>query len=850
VLRTTLKDLMARKRRLIRTALSIVLGVGFVAGTFVLTDTMNEAFDDLFTQVASGSDVIVRSVSAFDASEAGPGGGGGAERSPVPEDLVATVEAVPGVAAAEGGVGGYAQMVDPATGEAIGGVGPPTLGTNWNVVANASLELRSGSAPTGADDVVVDAATAKEHDLSVGQRIRILFQGPPGEFTISGVVGFGNADNLAGATLVLFDTPTAQRVLDREGEFDEIDVVAEPGVSEVELRNRIQQVLPDDVEAVTSAAVADEQSQQLKEALGFFRTTLLVFAFIALFVGAFVIFNTFSIIVAQRTRELALLRALGASSGQVLSSVVLEALIVGLVGSILGIVAGLGIAVLLQGLLAAFGIDLPSTSTQLEPRTIVVALLVGTVVTVVSSILPARRASRVAPLQAMRSQEGAADGSLHRRLIAGGVVLGLGIASLLYGLFGNQSNAGALIGLGAAATFIGVSMLAPLVARRLAGAIGAPIRGLGVQARLGRENAMRNPRRTSSTASALMIGLGLVAMVAILSASLKASFDAALAETLKADFILSTSSFTPFSPDVAEQVAGVDGVQTVAQFRQGGFRVNDQTSFLTGTDPATLGAVTSIDLTSGSVDSLADDHTVLVHDLVAEDNGWTVGDEVPASFSTIGDTPLVVGGIFTENGVVGDYVVSLDAYEGFFTQQLDSFAMVTVADGADPAAVQRGIEAVTEPFGNIEVQDQAAFREKQAGFINQLLGLVTALLFMAILIALFGIMNTLSLSILERTHELGLLRAVGMSRRQVKRMVRWESVIIAILGAVLGLAIGIFFGWSLQQAIANEGVTELRIPAGQLVIYLVIAGLAGVLAAIPPARRAARLNVLEAIAYE
>jgi putative ABC transport system permease protein len=430
------------------------------------------------------------------------------------------------------------------------------------------------------------------------------------------------------------------------------------------------------------------------------------------------------------------------------------------------------------------------------------------------------------------------------------LVLGIGIAALLYGLFGNQSNAGALIGVGAAGTFIGVSMLSPLVARRLTGAIGAPIRGLGIQARLGRENAMRNPRRTASTASALMIGLGLVAMVAILSASLKASFDAALGETLKADFILSTSSFTAFSPDVAEQVGGVDGVDAVAQFRQGGFRVNDQTSFITGTDPATLEQVTSIEVVSGSVDALTDDRTLLVHDLVAEDNGWTVGREVPASFASVGDVPLTIGGIYAENGLVGDYVVSLEAYASLFTEQLDSFAMVTIDEGADPASVQAEIEGVTADFGNIEVQDQTAFREKQAGFINQLLGLVTALLFMAILIALFGIANTLSLSILERTHELGLLRAVGMSRTQVKRMIRWESVIIAVLGAILGLAIGIFFGWSLQQAIANEGVTELRIPGVQLVIYLVIAGLAGVLAAIPPARRAARLNVLEAISYE
>jgi putative ABC transport system permease protein len=301
---------------------------------------------------------------------------------------------------------------------------------------------------------------------------------------------------------------------------------------------------------------------------------------------------------------------------------------------------------------------------------------------------------------------------------------------------------------------------------------------------------------------------------------------------------------------VAEQAAGVDGVQAVAQFRQGGFRVNDQTSFLTGTEPSALDAVTTIDVTSGSVDDLTDADAVLVHDQVALDNGWTVGSEVPASFATVGDRPLTVVGIYGRNDIVGDYVVSLDTYEQVFTTQLDTFAMITIAEGADAATVQRGIEQVTEPFGNVEVQDQTAFKEKQAGFVNQLLGLVSALLFMAILIALFGIANTLSLSILERTHELGLLRAVGMSRRQVKRMIRWESVIIAIFGAVLGLVIGIFFGWSLQQAIAGEGVTVLRIPAGQLVLYLVVAGLAGVLAAIPPARRAAKLNVLEAISYE
>src|SRR6185295_14701435 len=393
------------------------------------------------------------------------------------------------------------------------------------------------------------------------------------------ILGFGEADNLAGATLAAFDVATAQKVLDKVGEFDQIDVVADAGASVPDLRSSIQAELPKGIEAVKSSDVADEQAKQLQEALGFFRTALLVFAFIALFVGAFIIFNTFSIIVAQRTRELALLRAIGASRGQVMTSVVVEAFVTGLLASALGLIAGIGIAIALKGLLSAFGIDLPSTSLQLEPRTIVVAFVVGTVVTIISSIFPARRAARVAPVQALRESADSASGSLRRRLIIGLILTAAAVAALLYGLFGNQSNAGTLIGLGAAATFVGIAILLPLGARPLAGVIGAPIRRLGIQGKLGRENAMRNPRRTASTASALMIGLGLVAMVTVLAASLKASLDLTLEKALKADLVLTTSSQTPFSPDVADRVREVDGVASVSQFRQGGFRVAGQTAF-------------------------------------------------------------------------------------------------------------------------------------------------------------------------------------------------------------------------------------------------------------------------------
>jgi putative ABC transport system permease protein len=852
--RATFKSLLAKKLRLVLTAVSVVLGIGFVAGTYVLTDTMNAAFEELFAQTSGASDVVVRSTSAFDSTVEGPGGGGGGDdRTPLPESVLDDVASVSGVALAVGDVQGYAQMVDPGTDEVIGGVGPPTIGTNWNELAADVLTLRGdGSPPVGPDEVVVDAATARNADLSVGDRISILFQGPPGEFTIVGVAGFGEADNLAGATLAVFDTETAQRVLDKQGVFDAISVVGEEGVAASELRASVDAVLPEGAEAVTSTTVADEATQALQEGLGFFRTALLVFAFVALFVGSFIIFNTFSIIVAQRTRELALLRALGASRRQVVLSVVVEAFVVGLVASALGIVAGIGIAIGLQGLLGAFNIDLPSTSIQLLPRTIVVSLLVGVIVTVVASVLPARRAGSVTPIQALRE---AADlptpkGLVGRRLAVAVAVTAAGVGALAYGLFGAESNAATIVGVGAAITFIGVAMLSPLAARPVAGGLGAPLRRLSVQARLGRENAMRSPRRTASTATALMIGLGLVSMVAILAASLKASFDAALTDTLKADYTLSTSSFTSFSPEVGVLVAALPEVGTASAFRQNGFRVAGSTSFLTAVDPASVEEVATLEVAEGEVAALAGSDTVLVHRDVAADNGWSVGDEVPAEFASTGEAPLTIVGIYDENRLVGDYVISLETYEGLYTEQLDTFVLVKASEGTPLDGTGAAIEAAVAEFPNVQVQDQAAFREQQAGFVDQLLGLVTALLAMAILIALFGIVNTLGLSIYERTRELGLLRAVGMSRAQVKRMIRWESIIIAVFGAVLGIAIGVLFGWALQQALANEGVSEFVVPVGQLAVYLVLAALAGVLAAIWPARRAARLNVLDAISYE
>jgi putative ABC transport system permease protein len=846
--RATFKSLLARKVRLLLTATAVVLGVGFVAGTYVLTDTLNSAFDTLFTTATAGVDVQVQGVAAFGAEAGGPGGGGGSEREPVPEDVATRVRQVSGVAQVVGNVQGYAKLVDPTTGEAISPGGAPTIGTSWSPLGGANLV--EGAAPTTSDQVAIDAGTAKTHDLTVGERIVVLFQGPKREFTISGVFRIGQTDSLLGATAAAFDLATAQEVMDRQGTYDFLSVVADEGVSAGTLRSRVSEVLPKGFEAITGAQAAAEASDQVGQGLGFLKTFLLVFALVALFVGAFIIFNTFNIIVSQRVRELGLLRALGASRRQILVSVITESFVTGLLASVVGIGAGIGIAIGLQALLKSIGIELPSTAPKILPRTIVVSLILGTVVTVAAAVLPARRAARVAPIEAMREGGTAPSSSLRRRSVSGAVVSLLGVGLLGLGLFGSPSNAAAIVGLGAAVTFLGVAILSPLFSRPLAGWIGAPFRRLALPGRLGRENAMRNPRRTASTAAALMIGLGLVTFVAVAGASLKASASAALDRVIRSDFIVSTTSFAPFSPQVAADLAADPAFAAVSQVRQGQAKVGTSTTFVTGTDPATIGEVVNLGFSAGDLASLSERGTVLVYEGVANSEGLSVGDALPIEFSRTGTQTFTIGGIYTDNSILGDYAISLDEYERNFTQQLDSFAMATVAPGVDTAQATAAVDKITAAYPDVQVENQAEFKATQAKAIDQFLSLVTALLLMAIVIALFGIVNTLGLSIYERIRELGLLRAVGMSRRQVKRMIRVESVIIAVLGALLGVAIGILFGIAMQRALVNVGVTDLAIPAGQLIVYVIVAGLAGVVAAIVPARRAAKLNVLQAISYE
>jgi putative ABC transport system permease protein len=846
--KATLKGLLAHKLRLAATALAIVLGVSFVAGTYVLTDTITASFDTLFKQVTQGIDVAVRSQETFGGFDTGE------VRDPMPEEVLNEVKGVDGIRVAEGSVTGYAQLVG-KDGKAVTTGGAPSLGVSLSqgTAFSAGSTIRSGRLPSGPGELVVDAKTATDTGYKVGDRVKVLFQGPAKTFTVSGIIGFGQADNLGGARLVGFDLPTAQELLNRNGKFDEIDAAAAEGVTPEQLRDRVRAVLDPRYEVLTGAELAEDTAAQINDTIGrFLSTALLAFAFVALLVGGFLIFNTFTIIVAQRTRELALLRCLGASRRQVMSSVLLESLIVAVIASLVGLGLGVLIASGLKALLSTFlGGDIPTTGIQFQPRTVIVSLAVGVIITVLAALLPALKATRVPPVAALQPETAfAPTGFRKRRIVLGVLVTVVGIALLLAGLFRPEGNRLVNVASGAVVVFFGVAILSPLIARPLARLIGWPFaRAFRLPGSLARQNAMRNPRRTASTAAALMIGLALVAFVSIFAASIKASTTKTLEDTVSADYILFNDQFQPFSPEAAQRLAQQPELAAVAGMRIGPWKLNGAGKSLFAVDPAAYSQVVKTETTAGSLDALASGG-LAVKDTVAKANGWTVGENVAMEFPRTGVQQIPVKAIYTDNQLNGDYLLALSDYERNYSDQADSQILVKAAPGVPPASSRAAVDRVMADFPNVTVRDQAEFRDQQARQIDQIINLFYSLLGLAILIALFGIVNTLGLSIFERIRELGLLRAVGATRAQLRSMIRWEAVIIAVLGAVLGLAVGVFFGWTIVRALASQGISEFTLPAGQLLLFVVAAGLAGILAAVLPGRRAAKVDVLRAITTE
>jgi putative ABC transport system permease protein len=841
--RVTVKSLFARKLRLVLTGLAIVLGVTFVTGTLVLTDTLNRTFDTLIGTAYQHISFEVRGTAAFNNDTAAAANGTG-DRKPVPESIAAAVRRVPGVAYVDGSVSGYAQFV--AGGNAVGAAGS-ALGFSFDPDQRlASVRLVVGTAPTSAHDVVIDKGTATKYRFRVGDRVRVLLGNtPPQTFTITGIVTFGTADNLAGATLAGFDLPTAQALFKAQGHYDTINVLAKPGADNVGLQRAIAKVLPAGVEVVSGQAVAGELSSAVSNALSFLSTALLVFALISLFVGAFTIFNTFSITVGQRTRELALLRVVGAGRRQVFGSVLGEAAVLGLGASLIGLGLGVAAAAGLRALLGAFGVTLPSAPLVFEARTVAAALAVGVGVTVISAIGPARRAVRIAPVAALADSHEEEGESLRRRVITGGLAASCGIAALVVGL---TAPAIVLVGLGAAGVFVGAGMLAPILARPISGTLGRPLAALlGTPGRLGRENSIRSPRRTAQTAAALMVGMALVSAIAVLGASLSKSATSNLENAVTADYLI-TGPSSGFTTSVAPAVARIPGVATVTSVYKGQFDVQGSVSGLGAVTPADLSQTVHLALTAGSGTAALAAGELLVDTTTASAKHLSVGSVLRVTFAQTGTAKLTVGGIFKTNPLIGSYLVGTGFFLSHFADPLPVAVLIRTAPGADAvgAAVNRYLDA----YPNVGLQTRGQFERSQQATVNQELGLVYVLLALAVVIAMIGIVNTLVLSVFERTHELGLLRAVGTKRRQVRAMIRSEAVIVALFGAVIGVIMGAGLGVAFAASLGQQGITEIAIPWVSLVGFLVLSALLGLAAASWPARRAAKLDVLAAIAAD
>ncbi|MDH2416593.1 FtsX-like permease family protein [Nocardioides sp. CER19] len=848
MLRLTLRNLFARKLRLVMSALAIVLGVAFLAGVLIFSHGLSHTFDNIIK--GSTPDALVRPVGTASFGQTAP------STLTIPPADVARLADLPEVARADGSVDGAGLFLLDRHGKLVGGQGAPTLAFNHsgspNMLGENILDLRSGRWPQRPDEVLLDHRAAERGGYSVGDTVKVI--APSGDpvrtLHLVGTADF-NGGGTAGAILVIFDTAGAQQMfLGGRDVFTTVNLTAADGVNQAQLVAAAKKVLPTGFTAVTGDKVVDESKDAVGQFLGVISTFLLVFAIIAVIVGGFIIVNTFSILVAQRTRELALIRALGASQRQVTGSVLLEALVTGLVATTLGVAVGWGLARALAALFRTFGLDIAGGALTLTPRTIVLSYVVGVLVTLVAAYLPARRAAKVPPVAAMRDDLVPKERSLRRRTLIGAGFLVLGAAIAVVGLFDPPGNDAAWIGVGA--------VLWILTVAAISAALGRPVlafcrnvfqRLFGTPGRLAGENALRDPRRTGATASALMIGLALVSLIGVLAASLNSSLGDLVDKQFSADFVVQSAAFTPFPTEVGDQLQKVPGVavvsrQQMANARLGG--IDGDNTFIAANDEQ-LTRIYDLDVDAGRT-SLRGDETFVTKD-VADKHGWKVGSRFTLAFPGGATMRPTVVGIIEPNVVTGQINIPLDRLEAAGVQRQDSSLSIRLEPGADAATVHRALDKVVAPLPIVSVQDKQEFGDSIRGQVNQLLFMIYGLLALAIVIAVIGIVNTLGLSVLERTRELGLLRAIGLTRRQLRRMVTLESIAIAVLGAVLGLVIGVLFGVLLRQALADN-LTSLGLPLGQLVAFLVVAVVVGVLAAIVPAIRAARLDVLRAIATE
>ena len=851
-MRVALKGLLGRKLRVALTAIAIVLGVAMVSGTYVLTDTIKSAFATVFTQVYKNSDAVITGKSAI-----GNDNSGRSAAPSLPASLLPEVQRLPGVALASGGVSDTAQIVG-HNGKVISRGGAPGLAFSYEPIGQRfnPLVLTSGTWPSRPDEVAIDSDTASKDGFATGQEVGIIARGPVRRFRIVGTAKFGSVSSLGGATMAIFTLPTAQQIFQKQGRYDTINIAAKSGTSPAELVSEIRPLLPTDAQVRTGQAQAQQATKDTSGFLNIFQSFLLAFGGIALFVGSFVIANTLSITIAQRTRELATLRTLGATRRQVLRSVMLEALVIGLLASIVGLFAGLGLARGLNALLVSFGIDLPQTGTVFATRTIIISLLLGVLVTLVAALRPAWRATHVPPIAAVR--EGAVlPPSRFARFgpVAAFATIAVAVTLMLVGMLaGGLSTTARLlgIGIGAALVFVGVSMLAPTLLPPIARVLGWPATRFGGAAGvLARGNAVRNPSRTASTASALMIGLALVTFVGVLAAGLRTRFEGSVNQLFIANYAVTASdNFSPISVASANALRGVPGVETVSAVRAGEGRAFGSRINVTGVS-ADVGKVIAIDWTAGGPATparLGSDGAFVSKDYAKAQHlrvGGTVSVETPTGVTV----PFTLRGIFSPpkgGSPYGDVTISTARFDSLYENPQNLYTFVNMQGGVTSANT-RVLDAALAGFPDAKLQTKAQFKTNQLQGLNMLLNLLYVLLSLSIVVSLFGIVNTLVLTVFERTRELGMLRAVGMSRRQVRRMIRHESIITALLGATFGIPLGVVLALMVGKALNFAAFT---VPWGTLVVFVIAAIIAGIVAAIFPARRAARLNVLAALQYE
>ena len=847
-----LRGLLGRKLRTVLTAIAIVLGVATVSGTYVLTDSINNAFHSIFYETRAGSDAIISGKSPFDIS-----GDSGTTAPSFEQALLQRVRTLPDVAEAEGGVKGEAHLIG-KDGKAIVYGGAPNLG--FSIARGDSrfnpLQLVSGSWPQ-ANQVVVDKSTASKEHFKIGDVIGVQAFGPVERLRISGIVKFGSVSTIGGATLSGFDLPTAQRLFGKPGKLDEIAVAASPGVSDPKLLAQIRSILPADTQVRTAQAQSHEDSKETDSFISFLQKFLLGFGGVALFVGSFVIANSLSITIAQRTREFATLRTLGASRAQVLRSVVLEALVMGVLASVVGLFAGLALAKGLFSLFDAVGFTLPNNGLTLESRTVIVALVVGIIVTLLASLRPALRATRVPPIAAVREGATLPESRFARfRLPAAIALTLLGFGGLLAGLFVPNLGTGQILLYmlgGALLVFFGIALLSVRLIGPLAWTLGWPATRIGAAAGwLARDNSRRNPQRTASTASALMIGLALVTLVSLLAAGIVSSFRGAVKDIWRnADYaITAQNNFSPIPIAASQAVAKTPGVISVSNVRAGEALAYGHKIAITAVDPP-ASQVFNLDWKAGSASVLANlgEDGAFVDKDYAKSHHLEIGSPVPLTFGDGSQELFNVKGIFdppTGGSPFGRVTVSAASFDRHTQDPENLYSFVVMRGGQTPAN-QAALDRTLKQFPNAKDATRQKFIDNQISGLSSVLNILYVLLALSVVVSLFGIVNTLVLTVFERTREIGMLRAIGMTRRQVRRMIRHESVITALIGAAIGIALGIVLA---SLLIARVDFIVLSVPVGQLLLFAVAAIFVGIIAAIFPARRASRLNVLEALQYE